>query len=74
MPLFIPARVQELAVEKQEMRQTQRELKRQHLQLTRDKAAKERLLSELEARAHDVQVHSPCLCACSTRSDGKEHV
>jgi len=54
-PDEVPA-VQELAVEKQEMRKAQRELKKQHMQLTRDKAAKERLLTDLDARAHDVQV------------------
>ena len=38
------------------MRKSQKELKRQHAQLGRDKKAKEQLLADLDARAHDVQV------------------
>lgn len=48
--------VQELGTEKLQMRKTQKELRKQHQQLTKDKSAKEKILSDLEARAHDVQV------------------
>ena len=51
--------VQELAAEKGELRKTQRELKRQHKQLARDKEAKEALLAELDAKARDVQARTP---------------
>ena len=48
--------MQELAVEKRELRKMQHELKKQHVQLMRDKASKEQHLSELDSRAHDVQI------------------
>lgn len=59
--------MQELGVEKKELRKAQHELKRQHVQLVRDKQSKENGLLELDARAYDVQVcplsrlHNPSL-------------
>jgi hypothetical protein len=41
------------------MRKTQKELRKQHQQLTKDKSAKEKILTDLEARAHDVQACLP---------------
>ena len=43
-------------MEKANMRKTQKELKRQHVQLTKDKKQKEQMLADLDRRAHDVQV------------------
>jgi hypothetical protein len=48
--------MQELAAEKVGMRKTQKELRKQHKQLAKDKEDKEKLLAELDAKAHDVQV------------------
>lgn len=48
--------MQELAAEKVGMRKTQKELRKQHKQLAKDKEEKEKLLAELSAKAHDVQV------------------
>ena len=48
--------MQELALEKRELRRTQHDLKKQHVQLMRDKASKEQQLAELDARAYDVQI------------------
>lgn len=42
------------------MRKTQKELRKQHQQLTKDKSAKEKILTDLDARAHDVQVRRTC--------------
>lgn len=52
------------------MRKTQKELKRQHVQLTKDKKAKEQQLTDLDSRAHDVQVCLACIamrCSCWLR-------
>ena len=42
--------------EKADLRAQQKALKREHLQLLRDRKAKEVKIDELEARAHDVQM------------------
>lgn len=47
---------QELDQEKADLRAKQKALKKEHLQLLRDKRAKEARVSELEAKAYDVQM------------------
>ena len=54
--------VQELAAEKVRLRRAQKELRKQHKQLGRDKKAKEQLLADLDARAHDVQARATQHC------------
>jgi hypothetical protein len=48
--------MQELTADKVRMRKTQKELRKQHKQLIKDKEEKEKLLADLDAKAHDVQV------------------
>ena len=55
---------QELEEEKAQLRQRHKGLKKEHLQLLRDKSAKESKVAELEARAHDVQVGGFGWLAC----------
>jgi hypothetical protein len=60
--------LQELGLEKKELRKAQHELKKQHVQLIRDRKSKEDGLLELDARAYDVQVrkHNSLLrCRCA---------
>ncbi|KAJ9527700.1 hypothetical protein QJQ45_025974 [Haematococcus lacustris] len=49
-------RIDELDEEKAELRAKHRGLKKEHLQLLKDKAEKEARVKELEGRAHDVQM------------------
>mmetsp|Transcript_31350 Transcript_31350/g.43492 ORF Transcript_31350/g.43492 Transcript_31350/m.43492 type:complete len:486 (+) Transcript_31350:207-1664(+) len=49
-------RIKELIQEKAQLRREQKELRRVHIQLHRDKKAKEQRIAELEGRAHDVQM------------------
>eukprot|EP00741_Cyanophora_paradoxa_P024459 tig00022075_g23616.t1 len=49
-------RIRQLKEEKQALRRQQKELRKQHVQLTKSKKAKEAKISELEARAYDVQM------------------
>lgn len=58
--LLFDSGLQELGTEKLQMRKTQKELRKQHQQLTKDKSAKEKILTDLDARAHDVQVRRTC--------------
>ena len=55
-PLPRLAPLQELDQEKADLRAKQKALKKEHLQLLRDKRAKEARVSELEAKAYDVQM------------------
>jgi len=49
-------RIKELASEKAALRQQQRELKKEHMQLARGRQEKERRIAELETKARDVQM------------------
>lgn len=49
-------RVEELDQEKSDLRQHHKTMKKEHLQLLRDRKAKEDKVKELEAKAHDVQM------------------
>lgn len=49
-------RIQELQVEKAELRRKQKALRSEHVVLSKDQAVKRELLNDLEARAYDVQM------------------
>jgi hypothetical protein len=49
-------RIKELISEKAQLKRKQKELRREHIQLHRDKKAKEQRIAELEGRAYDVQM------------------
>lgn len=49
-------RIKELVQEKAMLRRQQKELRREHINLDREKGVKERRITELQARAHDVQM------------------
>eukprot|EP00891_Asterochloris_glomerata_P004431 jgi/Astpho2/4431/Aster-x1240 len=52
----LQGRVQELSAERAALKQSQHELRKQHLQLLRDKAAQQKQLQELQQRVIDVQM------------------
>lgn len=52
----LQTRIKELIQEKAQLKRKQKELRREHIQLHRDRKAKEQRIAELEARAYDVQM------------------
>ena len=56
MHIRVQMRIKELIQEKAQLKRKQKELRREHIQLHRDKKAKEQRIAELEGRAYDVQM------------------